>query len=77
MTADKNSEKLQENTDKNSEKLQETTEQKSNKLRKRPSKTARRTSEEMTRTNAASRLLDTMVYLAYRKFSVYSTLAVR
>ena len=68
-TADNNSEKtankiarsFYDGRQKQLEASRKCRQQKSDKLRKRLSKTARRTTEEMTRTKATSRLLDTMV----------------
>ena len=67
MTANKNSEKFQENANN----------KKSDKLRKRPSKTARRTTEEMPRTKATSRFLDTVVEKNFRLKYAYGTVKVR
>ena len=85
LTADKNSEKttnkiarsFYDGRQKQQEASSKCRQHKSDKLHKRPSKTARITTEETTRTKATSRLLNTVVYLAYRKFSVESTFAVR
>ena len=66
MTADKNSEKLQENA-----------QQKSDKLRKRLLKTARRTTEEITRTKVASHLLDTIVEKNFHRKCACGTVKVQ